>query len=101
MDDRREKAIRDQQWLLNSARAQGFAEGLAEAREERKLKGEINTEIYVIQNLQNMFGFSVSDETSLRSQSLEQLRLIKAELIDRIKHTLPLPASETEIGSEE
>ena len=85
MYDTREKALRDQQWLLNSARAEARAEG----REE----GEIRGEIKLIQTLQEIFGGPVIDESSLSSQSLEQLRLITAELRAHIQNRPPVPAS--------
>ena len=87
MYDTREKALRDQQWLLNSARAEARAVGREEGREE----GEIRGEIKLIQTLQEIFGAPISEEPSLRSQSLEQLRLITAELRARIQNRPPVP----------
>ena len=80
MYDTREKAIRDQQWLLNSACAHAREEG----REEGEIRGETTGEINMIQTLQEISGMPVSNQTDLRRQSLEQLRLITAELRARI-----------------
>ena len=87
MYDTREKALRDQQWLLNSARAEAREVG----REEGEIRGEIRGEIKLIQTLQEIFGAPISEEPSLRSQSLEQLRLITAELRARIQNRPPVP----------
>jgi hypothetical protein len=54
--------------------------------------------------LQEIFGVPVSDESSLCSQSLEQLRLITAELRARIQNRPPVPpgpASEKGVKGEE
>jgi predicted transposase/invertase (TIGR01784 family) len=91
MYDTREKALRDQQWLLNSARAEAREEGREEGEIRGELRGEINGEIKLIQTLQEIFGGPISDEPSLRSQSLEQLRLITAELRAHIQNRPPVP----------
>ena len=99
MYDTREKAIRDQQWLLNSAREEG--EKLGEIRGE--IRGKISGEINIIQTLQEIFGVPVSDEASLRSQSLDQLRLMTAELRGRIQNRPSVSAADVSAkeGSEQ
>jgi len=47
MYDTREKAIRDQQWILNAARREGREEGEIKGREEGELFGKIR----MLQNL--------------------------------------------------
>ena len=88
MYDTREKALRDQQWLLNSATKAAREEG----REEGEIRGEIKGEIKLIQTLQEIFGIPVSEDSSLRGQSLEELRLTTAELRGRIQNRPPGPA---------
>lgn len=80
MYETREKAIRDQQWVMNSACAHAREEG----REEGEIRGETTGEINMIQTLQEISGMPVSNQMDLRRQSLEQLRLITAELRARI-----------------
>ncbi len=46
MYDTREKAIRDQQWIMNAARREAREEGLQEGREE----GEVFGKIRILQN---------------------------------------------------
>jgi predicted transposase/invertase (TIGR01784 family) len=69
MYDTREKALRDQQWILNAVKR--------EAREE----GEIR----LIQTLQEILGVEVSDESSLQGKSIDELQTLTAELRDQIK----------------
>ena len=64
MYDTREKAIRDQQWILNAARREGREEG----------------EIKLIQTLQEILGGPVSDAAVFQGRSLEQLRAMTEEL---------------------
>jgi predicted transposase/invertase (TIGR01784 family) len=73
MYDTREKAIRDQQWILNAARREG--------REEGEIKGEIK----LIQTLQGILGGPVSDATVFQGRSLEQLRAMTEELRKKIQ----------------
>jgi predicted transposase YdaD len=88
MYDTREKAIRDQQWILNAARREGHEEGEIKGREEGKIKGreegEIKGrkegEIKLIQTLQEILGGPVSDAAVFQGRSLEQLRVMTEEL---------------------
>ncbi len=73
MYDTREKAIRDQQWILNAARREG--------REEGEIKGEIK----LIQTLQEILGGPVSDAAVFQGRSLEQLRAMTEELRKKIQ----------------
>jgi hypothetical protein len=73
MYDTREKAIRDQQWILNAARREG--------REEGEIKGEIK----LIQTLQEILGGPVSDAAIFHGRSLEQLRAMTEELRKKIQ----------------
>jgi len=77
MYDTREKAIRDQQWILNAARREG--------REEGEIKGEIKGEVKLIQTLQEILGGPVSDAAVFQGRSLEQLRAMTEELRKRIQ----------------
>ncbi|MFN9435752.1 MAG: PD-(D/E)XK nuclease family transposase, partial [Planctomycetota bacterium] len=77
MYDTREKAIRDQQWILNAARREGREEGCEE--------GEIKGEIKLIQTLQAILGVPVSDVTAFHGQSLEGLRTIAEDLRNKIQ----------------
>jgi len=73
MYDTREKAIRDQQWILNAARREG--------REEGEIKGEIK----LIQTLQGILGGPVSDAAVFQGRSLEQLRAMTEEFRKKIQ----------------
>jgi predicted transposase/invertase (TIGR01784 family) len=93
MYDTREKAIRDQQWILNAARREGHEEGEIKGREEGKIKGreegEIKGreegEIKLIQTLQEILGGPVSDAAVFQGRSLEQLRAMTEELRKKIQ----------------
>ena len=93
MYDTREKAIRDQQWILNAARREGREEGEIKGREEGKIKGreegEIKGreegEIKLIQTLQEILGGPVSDAAVFQGRSLEQLRAMTEELRKKIQ----------------
>jgi flagellar biosynthesis/type III secretory pathway protein FliH len=89
MYDTREKAIRDQQWILNAARREGREEGREEAREEGREEGEIKGrkegEIKLIQTLQEILGGPVSDAAVFHGRSLEQLRAMTEELRKKIQ----------------
>jgi predicted transposase/invertase (TIGR01784 family) len=73
MYDTREKAIRDQQWILNAARREGLEIG----REEGEIK--------LIQTLQEILGGPVSDAAVFQGRSLEQLRAMTDELRKKIQ----------------
>ncbi|RLS70542.1 MAG: hypothetical protein DWH99_10285 [Planctomycetota bacterium] len=73
MYDTREKAIRDQQWILNAARREGLEIG----REEGEIK--------LIQTLQEILGGPVLDAAVFHGRSLEQLRAMTEELRKKIQ----------------
>jgi predicted transposase/invertase (TIGR01784 family) len=77
MYDTREKAIRDQQWILNAARREGLEEGEIKGREEGEIK--------LIQTLQEILGGPVSDAAVFQGRSLEQLRAMTEELRKKIQ----------------
>ena len=77
MYDTREKAIRDQQWILNAARREGLEEGEIKGREEGEIK--------LIQTLQEILGGPVSDAAVFHGRSLEQLRAMTEELRKKIQ----------------
>jgi predicted transposase/invertase (TIGR01784 family) len=81
MYDTREKAIRDQQWILNSARREGLEAGEIKGREEGEIKGEIK----LIQTLQEILGGPASDAAVFQGRSLEQLRAMTEELRKKIQ----------------
>ena len=70
MYDAREKALRDQQWQLNSA----FREG------------EIRGEIELIRTLQAILCVPVSEEQQLRALSWEQVQSLAADLQERVRN---------------
>ncbi|MFN9712548.1 MAG: Rpn family recombination-promoting nuclease/putative transposase [Planctomycetota bacterium] len=69
MYDTREKAIRDQQWILNAARREGREEG----REEGELFGRIRL-------LQKLLGLSQSTDEELITKSSAELDAMATEL---------------------
>jgi hypothetical protein len=77
MYDTREKAIRDQQWILNASRREGLEEGEIKGREEGEIK--------LIQTLQEILGGPVSDAAVFQGRSLEQLRAMTEELRKKIQ----------------
>ena len=81
MYDTREKAIRDQQWILNAARREGLEAG----REEGEIKGREEGEIKLIQTLQGILGGPASDAAVFQGRSLEQLRAMTEELRKKIQ----------------
>ena len=74
MYDSREKAIRDQQWLLNASRKEGVIEG------------EIKGEIKMIRMLQEILGLSVSTDSDFEGKTLVELQSQTADLQDRLRN---------------
>ena len=85
MYDTREKAIRDQQWILNAARREAREEGLQEGREVGLQEGREEGEIKLIRTLQEILGGPVSDTVAFQGRSLEQLRAMTEELRNKIQ----------------
>ena len=116
MYDRREKAIRDQKWILTSTREEGREQGLKEGREEGReagleegrvegreegreegiargllegrTQGRVEGEISLIQALQRIAGVPVSASFSLQGRSLEQLQAMSAQLQSLLQNRL-------------
>ncbi len=106
MYDEREKAQRDYQWALNSAREegrdqgreegrdQGRAEGRAEGRVEGRVEGhregrelglELGALVGKIQLLQQLLGEKPSSTTGLLDRSADQLSALLGELQQRLR----------------
>ena len=93
MYDTREKAIRDQQWIMNAARREAREEGLQEGREVGRQEGrEVGREegreegeIKLIRTLQEILGGPVGDTVAFQGRSLEQLRAMTEELRNKIQ----------------
>jgi predicted transposase/invertase (TIGR01784 family) len=73
MYDTREKAIRDQQWILNAARREGLEEGEIKGREEGELFGKIRM-------LQNLLSLPQSTDQELHPRSRTELETLATEL---------------------
>ncbi len=90
MYDSREKAIRDQQWLLNASRREGFSEGKIEGEIEGEIKGEIKGriegEINMIRMLQEILGLPVSKVSDFDEKTLKELQSHTADLQDRLRN---------------
>jgi flagellar biosynthesis/type III secretory pathway protein FliH len=74
MYDTREKAIRDQQWILNAARREGREEG----REEGELFGKIRM-------LQNLLSLPQSTDKELQPKSRTELETLATELQTQLR----------------
>ena len=81
MHDQREKAQRDYDWMLSSARKQGIEVGREEGREE-------GTVIGAIQVLQQILGDTVSGTQELSRQSIIELQTMLAALQERVRSRL-------------
>jgi predicted transposase/invertase (TIGR01784 family) len=85
MYDTREKAIRDQQWILNAARREGREEGeikgREEGREEGEIKGREEGELFgKIRMLQNLLSLPQSTDQELHPRSRTELETLATEL---------------------
>ena len=83
MHDQREKAQRDYDWMLSSARKQGLEEGREEGREE----GTVIV-IGTIQSLQQILGDAVSGTQELSDEPISELQTILAELQECVRSRL-------------
>jgi len=81
MHDQREKAQRDYDWMLSTARKQGREEGIEEGREEGTLIG-------AIQALQQILGDAFSEVEALAAEPLTELRGKLAELQSKVRSRL-------------
>jgi flagellar biosynthesis/type III secretory pathway protein FliH len=81
MYDAREKAIRDQQWILNAARREGLEAGRVEGREEGEIKGREEGELFgKIRMLQNLLSLPESTDKELHTRSRTELEMLATEL---------------------
>jgi predicted transposase/invertase (TIGR01784 family) len=81
MYDTREKAIRDQQWILNAARREGLEAGRVEGREEGEIKGREEGELFgKIRMLQNLLSLPQSTDQELHPRSRTELETLATEL---------------------
>ena len=93
MHDQREKAQRDYDWMLSTARKQGIEEGIERGiergvergREEGREEGTIHG---AIQSLQQILGDVVSGTQELSSNSGIELKTKLAELQERVRSRL-------------
>ncbi len=86
MYDAREKALRDQQWALNSAHREGELEGEIKGEIKGKIKGEIKGEIKLIRTLEGILGLTLSKEEDLQNLDLEQLQKVTSTLQERVRN---------------
>jgi predicted transposase YdaD len=90
MYDAREKALRDQQWQLNSAFREGQEKGEREGREqgerEGRIEGKIEGEIKLIRTLQGILRMPLSPEQELHAMTLEQLEAITSRLQEQLRN---------------
>ncbi len=82
MYDSREKAIRDQQWLLNASRQEGVIEGEIKG----EIKGKIEGKIKMIRMLQEILNLPVGTDSDFEGKTLEQLQSQTADLQDRLRN---------------
>jgi flagellar biosynthesis/type III secretory pathway protein FliH len=81
MYDTREKAIRDQQWILNAARREGREEGEIKGREEGEIKGREEGELFgKVRMLQNLLSLPQSTDQELQPKSRTELDRLATEL---------------------
>ena len=81
MYDTREKAIRDQQWILNAARREGLEEGEIKGREEGEIKGREEGELFgKIRMLQNLLSLPQSTDKELQPKFRKEFETLAIEL---------------------
>ena len=80
MHDQREKAQRDYDWMLSTARNQGIEQGVEKGREEAF--------IGAIQTLQQILGDAATDTQELSRHSDIELKTKLAELQERVRSRL-------------
>ena len=85
MHDQREKAQRDYDWMMSSARKQGLEEGRQEGLKEGREEGAIAG---AIQALQQILGDSVSEVEALAAEPLPELQAKLAALQSRVRSRL-------------
>jgi flagellar biosynthesis/type III secretory pathway protein FliH len=94
MYDTREKAIRDQQWILNAARREGLEagrqegreEGRQEGREKGREEGREEGELFGrIRMLQNLLSLPQSTDKELQPKSRTELETLATELQTQLR----------------
>jgi predicted transposase/invertase (TIGR01784 family) len=93
MHDQREKAQRDYDWMLSTARKQGIEEGIEQGIEQGVEKGiekgrEEGAIIGAIQALQQILGESISAGDTLAAESFTELQAKLADLQSRVRSRL-------------
>ena len=97
MHDQREKAQRDYDWMLSTARKQGIEQGIEQGMEQGMEQGieqgmeqgiERGTVIGGIQSLQQILGDAVSGTQELSGQAIIERQTMLAELQGRIRSRL-------------
>jgi flagellar biosynthesis/type III secretory pathway protein FliH len=93
MHDQREKAQRDYDWMMSSARKQGLEEGRQEGLQEGRKEGlkegrEVGAIVGAIQALQQILGDAVSEVEALAAEPLPELQAKLAELQSRVRSRL-------------
>ena len=81
MHDQREKAQRDDDWMLSAVRRQGLQEGIEQGREEGTIYG-------AIQAMQQILGDLVSNSHEFSGRSDVELKTQLAELQVRVRSRL-------------
>jgi predicted transposase/invertase (TIGR01784 family) len=86
MYDTREKAIRDQQWILNAARREGLEAGELKGRKEGREEGREEGELFgKIRMLQSLLSLSQSTDEELQPKSRTELETIATELQEQLR----------------
>jgi predicted transposase YdaD len=101
MYDTREKAIRDQQWILNAARREGREEGREEGRVEGRLEGRVEGRVEgeikgreegelfgKIRMLQNLLSLPESTDEVLKPKSRTDLETLATELQAQLRERM-------------
>ena len=89
MYDATEKARRDRQWMINASRTEGEIKGMIEGKIEGMIEGmiegEIKGKVELIRTLEGLLGRTPSDESQLKTQTLEELQRISSDLQSHLR----------------
>ena len=85
MYDATEKARRDWQWALSAKLAEGELKGKIEGKIEGELEGKIEGEIKLIRTLEGLLGRVPTEESHLKTQSLDNLQRMATEFQDLLR----------------
>lgn len=87
MYDQREKALRDHEWALSSARQEGRQEGWQEGRQEGVQEGrEQGVAVGKIQLIQELLGEAVNSAAELDAMTTAELEFTLADLQARLRN---------------